>query len=141
MEFELNKIKYPITINYYESIKVLPQKFGVSLTRMFVDQDEANETMVSLTMDDEKTLALAWYYVEQTASGMDEDDFLKVMTGKDLERFRDAFWQAVVNFSGPLKKPLLEEIWKDFKKSLKSPELLNQISEQSSSNSDQEESK
>lgn len=138
MEFELNKIKYPIEINYFESIKVLPQKFGVSLTRMFVDQDEAVSTMESLILDDEKTLALAWYYVERTATGIDEDDFLRTMTGKDLERFREAFWQAVVNFSGPLKRPLMEEIWKQFKKDLKSPELLNTISESSPSSSNPE---
>lgn len=139
MHFELDGNKYQISLNYYEAIKVLPSKFGIHLNKIFTDGDAAAQTMQTLALDDELCLKLAWYYVEPTASAMDEDDFYRAMSGKDLERFRDAFWQEVVNFSGPLKKNLLMEMWSQFKRDLKKAELATENSNASLSDSNPEE--
>lgn len=137
MHFEFKNIQYQININYYDSLKVLPEKFNINLCKIFTDGEIAGETMQNLILDDELTLKLAWYYIEPAISGMDEDDFLRNMTGKDLERFREAFWQAVVNFSGPLKKNLLTEMWNQFKRDLKKAELPTETSTTSLLDSDQ----
>lgn len=122
MKFEFKGKEYPIKISYWEAITVLPEKFGISLTKVFTDGDAATETMQNLVLDDEKTLELAWFYIEPTAA-FDKEDFYKQITGKDLEQFREDFWSAVVNFSGPLKKNLLMEIWTEFRKELKAAKL------------------
>lgn len=138
MHFEWRKKEYPIKITYLDSIKVLPDKFGISLTRIFTDGNAAAETMQALILDDEKTLGLAWHYIEPLTDTT-YDEFLETITGKDLERFREDFWAAVVNFSGPLKRNLLQEMWNQFKRDLKKAELVSETSDVSSSDSNQEE--
>jgi hypothetical protein len=135
--FEFKNNKYPIKINYLESLRVLPEKFGINLSKMFTDPDASSETMQALTLDDEKTLKLAWYYVEPSAS-FPEEEFLEQMTGKDLERFREDFWSAVVNFSGPLKKNLLMAMWDQFKRDIKKAEFESPTSDVLPSDSNQE---
>lgn len=137
MVFEFRGKQYPIKITYLASIKVLPDKFGLNLTKIFTDGDAAAETMQALILDDEKTLLLAWYYIEEHTD-MTYDEFLETVTGKDLERFREDFWAAVVNFSGLLKRNLLQEMWNQFKRDLKRAELANETSDVSSSDSNQE---
>lgn len=132
--FEFRGKKYPITINYLESLRTLPEKFNINLTKIFTDGEAAAETMQSLVLDDEKTLNLAWHYIHEHTD-MEFTDFLSTMTGKDLERFREDFWSAVVNFSGPLKKRLLLELWEQFKRDLKKAEFQNEESEASFSDS------
>ncbi len=138
MNFEFRDKRYPINLTYLEAIKVLPSKFSISLTKIFTDGDAAAETMQRLILDDEKTLDLAWHYIEPTYE-YDFDDFLGKITSKDLDRFREDFWAAVVNFSGPLKKNLLMEMWSQFKRDLKKAELTVETSTASPSSSNPEE--
>jgi hypothetical protein len=128
MFFELKGVKYPIKMNYRESLMILPEKFGINLCKIFTDGDAAANTMQALILDDELTLKLAWYYIEEKAS-FDWEEFLELMEGKDLERFREDFWAAVVNFSGVLKRNLLQEMWNQFKRDLKKAELMNTTSD------------
>lgn len=135
--FELNNTKYPITLNYLQCLRVLPERFGISLTKIFTDNDAAVKTMEALVLDDERTLQLAWFYIEPTAS-IDEEAFLELVDGRDLERFREAFWQAVVNFFGPLKRNVLTDLWNQFKRDLKKAELQSGTSDSSLSDSNPE---
>lgn len=134
ISFEFRGKKYPITINYLESLRTLPEKFGINLTKIFTDGEAASQTMQALILDDEKSLELAWHYIHEHTD-ISYEEFLETVTGKDLERFREDFWSAVVNFSGPLKRRLLQELWDQFKRDLKRAELQNETYEQSSSDS------
>ena len=135
--YEFKGIKYPIKLNYLEALRVLPDKFDINLSKIFTDGEAASETMQALILDDERTLNLLWYYMQDTAP-FTQDEFLEMMSGRDLERFREDFWAAVVNFSGPLKKNLLTEMWNQFKRDLKKAELQSETSDASPSNSSQE---
>ncbi len=137
MFFELKNAKYLIKITYRDSLIVLPEKFGINLCKIFTDGDAAADTMQALILDDERTLKLAWHYIEPK-SDLDWEQFLDLMEGKDLERFREDFWAAVVNFSGPLKKNLLQEMWSQFKRDLKKADLTSMISDASLSDSNPE---
>lgn len=128
ISFEFRGTKYPINLNYWEAINVLPEKYGISLTKIFTDAEAAEKTMQGLVLDDELTLELAWHYIQETAS-FDKEEFFKHMQGKDLDRFREDFWSAVINFSPPLKKNLMEEMWRQFKKDMKKVELQNETSD------------
>jgi len=136
--FELKGRKYPIKINYKQSLEVLPDKFGIRLSKIFTDGDAAADTMQKLILDDEATLKLCWHYIEEHTD-LNYSEFLDIMEGKDLERFREDFWAAVVNFSGPLKKNLLIEMWTMFKRDLKKAELASMTSDASPSDSNPEE--
>ena len=109
VHFEFKGKKYPIDITYYQSIKILPEKFGISLSKIFTDGEVAAATMETLILDDEKTLDLCWHYLNEKTE-LEFDQFLEVISSKDLERFREDFWAAVVNFSSPLKKKLLQDL-------------------------------
>jgi hypothetical protein len=137
--FEFNNLTYPIKLTYGVSLNVLPQRFGINLSKIFTDPEMASQTLQNLTFDDEKTLQLMWYFIEPTAS-MDYDEFLEKITPKELENFREMFWAAVVNFSGSLKKNILLQMWDDFKREVKKADLMKMTSEASSSVSSQEES-
>ena len=135
--FELKGKKYPIEINYTQALKILPEKFGINLAKVFTSGEEAASTMEILVLDDEKSLALAWHYIEPTAS-FDEEQFLTDMNGSLLDQFREDFWAAVVNFTGPLKRNLMREMWEQFKRDLKKVDLQTETSTASPSDSSQE---
>ena len=138
VHFEFRGKKYPIDITYYQSIKILPEKFGINLSKIFTDGDVAADTMQTLILDDEKTLDLCWHYLNEKTE-IEFDEFLEVISGKDLERFREDFWAAVVNFSSPLKKKLLQDLWSQFKRDLKKADLTMETSDVSPSTSKPEE--
>ena len=138
VHFEFRGKKYPIDITYYQSIKILPEKFGISLSKIFTDGEVAADTMQTLILDDEKTLDLCWHYLNEKTE-IEFDEFLEVISGKDLERFREDFWAAVVNFSSPLKKKLLQDLWSQFKRDLKKADLTMETSDVSPSTSKPEE--
>ena len=128
VHFEFKGKKYPIDITYYQSIKILPEKFGISLSKIFTDGEVAAATMETLILDDEKTLDLCWHYLNEKTE-LEFDQFLEVISSKDLERFREDFWAAVVNFSSPLKKKLLQDLWSQFKRDLKKADLTMETSD------------
>lgn len=138
VHFEFKGKKYPIDITYYQSIKILPEKFGINLSKIFTDGEVAADTMQTLILDDEKTLDLCWHYLNEKTE-IEFDEFLEVISGKDLERFREDFWAAVVNFSSPLKKKLLQDLWSQFKRDLKKADLTMETSDVSLSTSKPEE--
>lgn len=138
VHFEFRGKKYPIDITYYQSIKILPEKFGINLSKIFTDGEVAADTMQTLILDDEKTLDLCWHYLNEKTE-IEFDEFLEIISGKDLERFREDFWAAVVNFSSPLKKKLLQDLWSQFKKDLKKADLTMETSDVSPSTSKPEE--
>jgi len=138
VHFEFRGKKYPIDITYYQSIKILPEKFGINLSKIFTDGEVAADTMQTLILDDEKTLDLCWHYLNEKTE-IEFDEFLEIISGKDLERFREDFWAAVVNFSSPLKKKLLQDLWSQFKRDLKKADLTMETSDVSPSTSKPEE--
>lgn len=132
--FELKDNRYPITLNYHQCIKDLPEKFGISLTKIFTDEEKVEQTMQALVLDDEKTIDLLWYYIADK-TGLEFDQLLEQITGRDLERFRENFWEEVVNFFGPLKKEMLTSLWKEFKNGIKKADFENLTSNVSLSDS------
>jgi hypothetical protein len=115
----------------------LKDKHGINLLKIFVSNDEASQVMQNLVLDDEATIKLAWYYVEPTAS-FQFDEFIEHLTPKTLDQFREAFWDAVVGFSSPLKQNLLRDLWGQMKRDLKKASL-SQMSNDAVSDLPQEE--
>jgi hypothetical protein len=117
-KFSFQGQEYVITLGYYDAINVLPEKFDLHLVKLFVDQQALLKTINGLLADDEKALQLMWFYMQESAS-FEWDDLLKKVSSSDINTFREAFWAEVVNFSGPLKKTPLMDLWKMAKTELK----------------------
>jgi hypothetical protein len=75
-----------------------------------------------------------FFYLIEDQSGLNYEEFLQQMDGKQLGQFREDFWSEVVNFSDPLKKTLLQDLWRDYRKQVKKAST-SETSEQSSSDS------
>lgn len=118
--FELAGKRYQVQITMSDAYKELPKRFGLELLKMFANEEKCQETMQELIFDEDKTLHLMHMYIERQNGMMTFDTMLEQLENLTvLDSFRDAFWAAIVNFSGPLKKQVLIQIWEQFKKELK----------------------
>jgi len=133
IRFKLGKEEIPIKINWLLALNELPEKFDIRICKLFdpAHSDDTQAVMQKLLLDDEYCLKLCWYFVA-LKSEMTYDTFLEQLeSSHNLESFREAFWAAAVNFSGPLKKGLMIDAWKEFKKELKNFSISRAIAEQS----------
>lgn len=132
-KFTLNKQEYTIKIGYRDALEVLPEKFGLEITKLLVDDDKTNNIVRSLLMDDEKLIQIMWYYMQETTT-LQYSEFIEVLTPLEVNNFRERLWEEISNFSGPLKKSMMLQAWSEAKRYLKKVQLDSLDSE-----SDQEE--
>lgn len=127
-KFTVNKQEYNIKIGYRDALETLPEKFGLSITKLLVDDDETNNVVRSLLMDDEKLIQIMWYYMQDTTT-LDYGDFIEVLTPLDVNTFREKLWEEISNFSGPLKQPMMVQAWAEAKRYLKKAQFDSSDSE------------
>lgn len=133
VRFKVGAIDIPIKINWMLALTELPEQFDIRICKLFDPQhtDGTQDLMQKLLLDDEYTLKLCWFFVSRK-SEMTYDTFLNELdSSHNLESFREAFWAAAVNFSGPLKKGLMIEAWKEMKREVKNFSISKAIAEQS----------
>lgn len=137
MKFTVNKREYEIKLTYGLAITTLPDKFDIRLAKMFVNEEEALDCMRRLILDDELLLQLMHFFMDEDITW---DRLLDAVTPDTLDDFREAFWTACAVFSGPLKKGIMEQMWRGLKKEIKTMDFESLISEDSPSPSNPEES-
>lgn len=133
IKFEYRQREYPIKLTYFDAINTFPERFNIDLCEIFTSEEKALMTMQLLALDDKLCLKLMHYFIGEEE--MDWDDLLKNTTEKDINRFREDFWTAAGLFSGPLKKGIMDQMWRQFKKELKETDFAALISEASHSDS------
>ena len=125
----------PVTLTYGMAIKTLPDQFQIKPLKLFGETDEATALMQTLVLDDEKALKLMHFFADKVAP-MTFDEFIEKVDPHELHTFVEEFWEALANFSGPLKKPMMIHMWKEFKKSIQEDSLvklnLNELHSESS---------
>lgn len=125
--FEFNGKKYKVEISPTMAYKELPQRFEINLLKMFADEETNKETLQTLIMDDDKMLHLMYFFLEKNGSTLTLENVLSQMENLAvLDTFRDAFWAGVINFSPPLKKNILLQIWDQMKKEIKDIDFQSQ---------------
>jgi hypothetical protein len=142
-KFKVGEIEFPIRITYRDALERFPDRFGISLNEIFVDQDKMLETMSALLLDDEKTLGIMFYFMSEENASLQYEEFLDEVEEQELRQFRDKFWEAVTAFTGPLKAPMIKTLWSQLKKELKGLDeqaLQKLISKESHTAFSQEES-
>jgi len=122
--FTYNGKQIPILFTYKTTKKDIPKRFGLNLLQIFTSDEETDKLAKDLVFDDEKTLDLMKYFIEYSCDEeLDEDEFLDKVTPESLHQFREGFWVALANFSGPLKMNSVNQIWAELKKKLKDVNL------------------
>ena len=138
MKLVLQNQTFEINISYRTAYTHLPEKFDIRLLQMFVDEEAGEKLLKELLLDDEKCLGLFWFFVEPQFEGKTFDDFLGILQTGDLDKFRQTFWEEVANFSGPLKRNLVMQLWEMLQRELKEIDLKPEISTESSSSTPSE---
>lgn len=138
MKLVLQNHTFQIDITYRTAYTLLPEKFDIRLLQMFVDEEAGEKLLKELLLDDEKCLGLFWFFVEPQFGGKTHDDFIDILQIGDLDKFRQTFWEEVANFSGPLKRNLVMQLWEMLQRELKEIDLKPETSTSSSSNTPSE---
>lgn len=130
---------YPIAITWSLAHSTLPEKFNIEILKLFVDETTTQRTINNLLMDDDLALRLCWFFIEPQIS-YDWDRFLSLLDEETeaVDNFREVFWGAVINFSSPQKRGVLEDMWKIMKRELKQLNLDSLQSSTSSTESNRE---
>lgn len=121
----------PIKITYKEAEEDLYNQ-GIDLLDMF-SENHVGEALQKILLNDRFMLKLWWNYIEPHVK-MTYEEARDKLTPDGLQEFRDAFWEAVVNFTPPPVRKELREAWSQ----AKSGELLDRISKLRSSDSQPE---
>lgn len=118
-KFHHKNREYQLKIGWYDAMEVFPGKFGIHLTKLLGDMEKTNETLAALLLDDEVVVGIMWYLIQQQTDTLTYNDFLAKLTSSEVTEFREAFWEEVMVFSGPLKEPSLKEVMQTYRKELK----------------------
>ena len=140
-KFTFNNKTFPIVVTWSLAYNTLPEKFGIEILKLFVDDKITQETTSRVLVDDDLGLRLCWFFIEPQVE-YDWDKFLSLLDDEPegIENFRDVFWGAIVNFSSPQKKGVLQDMWKAMKREMKQLSLDTATSSRLPSESNQEES-
>lgn len=130
--FKIKDSIYTIKMTFKEAYG-LADKFDWNIIKLFLDTEATEKCMMRLVMDNEFTLDVLWYLIEDKYPG-DRDRLLSELeTAAALDPFRDALWSSVVLFSSPQLREILRQSWEEIKKSLKKFEIESVKSTNSSS--------
>lgn len=126
--FTFDEKKVPVRITVPMAMTELPKLFDIKIIGMFASDEQVIAAMRELVLDDDKALRLMHFFIEKHTS-MSFESMIEKMKNLDVvDEFREAFWAAVVNFSGPLKKQIILDMWTEFKKELKEFDLAQKLS-------------
>lgn len=128
--FNFKGVKIPIRITYKQAMFDF-KDMGLNILNLFKD-----ETIIMTIMSDDETMLQVWYsYVKKHASSF--ESAVEDLTPEDMHQFKDAFWEAVVNFTAPAMRPILQSMMEQVKEALASPE--KSLSKRSSESLDEQE--
>jgi hypothetical protein len=132
--FQYRKSDYSIVVGWFQAIDEFPAKFNIHLADLVSDMQKSNETVNTILLNDNIIIQLMWYYLKPHVT-CEWEDFLKQVEATEVHKFRESFWEAVLDFSGPLKTPILTQLWKEVKKELREvnlEELASKYSQEAS---------
>ena len=116
--FKHNGIKIPIVLSYKDAMFTF-KKMGLNLLSIMEDGDNL---ILSIMSNDLVMLEVWHHYVKDHSPNMEEA--IEELEATEMHQFKEAFWQAVVNFSPSPMRPLLSHMYQEVKKGLKQPEKI-----------------
>ena len=131
IKFQIKNKEYPIVLNMWVAAKVYPEKFDIELTSMF-EGNNLDDLLQRMFLGDELALKLLEYY---TSDDSDFEDILRTITTSELKQFKDAWWDAVMDFFDPLRREFLRDLLAQAPKAIKAQlkKSVNQLLDSGSS--------
>lgn len=83
---------------------------NIELLKMFSDQTVIGKITEILHINDDKTIELLQLMATKCAGRPLSPEDLEELDGPKMDEFRNAFWEAIENFSGAHRKPLIQQI-------------------------------
>lgn len=131
-KFTLNKKIYVIRIDLKTNYQ-LTEKFDFNILKLFLDEAVTRQAMLKLLLDTEFCIDLMWFFIEKKVD-FNKDTMLEYIdTAAGLDEFKEAVWASVINFSSPLIRKMLIEMWGQLKHELKNFKIDLETSTSSSS--------
>lgn len=128
-------VTIPLRISYGMAIEKLPT-LNIELLKMFSDQTVVGKLSEVLHVQDDKCLELLQLMCECNIKRRLTPEELDELDGVKMDEFRTAFWEAIENFSGAHRKPLIQQIRAEVLASLQKVNLnessTNSLQEQES---------
>jgi hypothetical protein len=98
----------------------LKTEFGINLLNLF-EGDNLDAFLQTIALNDEKMIDIWWHYIGEKYS--DRETAVDKLSRDDLTKFKEAFWDAVINFSDKNAQSILISVKKQL------PELLKRQAE------------
>lgn len=127
--FQYRNRKIDLELGIWDAMDTFPKRFKINVLQLLNDMEDTMEAIRIFTLDDETMLHVMHFYVCKELDQCEWEDFLKNVTPKELAEFKDALWQEVINFSGPLKEKMLQGLKKEVRNELKNPKFDKLFSE------------
>lgn len=120
--FKFRERTIPIKLTYKEAYTDLP-RLGLPILDMF----EEGSTVVQDIMLNDKTMLKVWhFFINREVGGAGElEEILEYLEPEQMQKFKEVFWDATVNFMPSQVRDTLKEAWKQVQKMLKSPDLIS----------------
>lgn len=118
-----------IEITYGLAMKKF-RKMGLNLLAILSDE----QVMATMLLDD-SVMVQVWHHYVEEETGDDFDTAIDELDPHGMKKFRDAFWQATINFTPPAAREVLEEGMKEVRKQIR---LQGKKSKTTSSDSSEE---
>lgn len=113
--FKIGNKEYSLEITYWKAVKEFPKQFNINIVALFEDNN-LDSLLQRMYLGDELALDLIRYYTD----GIDDfDTILKDLTQAEIKKFKDAWWECLLNFFDPLRRDTLKDILQQAPKLIK----------------------
>ena len=117
MQFKHNDQTIRLNYTYFEAMNTFPD-LGLDILGIVTDA-----TPIIQIMADDKTMIKIWYHFVKDMEP-DFEEALRSLKPAEMQQFKEAFWESVVNFSSPPTHKTLRQMWDQVKEELKRPKNL-----------------
>lgn len=123
--FRHNGISIPVVFTYGDAMGDL-RTLGLNL----LDMGHADALYFTILANDEIMLEVWWHFVKKHEASKEEA--MASLTPQQMETFKEAVWQAVLNFTPKGLRVYMQTVRKAVEKKINSPDaILNQLSQDS----------
>lgn len=122
--FEYGSEKIPMRLTYSLATGKL-EDLGIDVLGVLSD---GGRTLQTILLDD-KTLIKVWFHFVQEETGDDWETAIEKLDEQEggLNKFREDFFQLIVNFSAPPVRKVLVQAWEQAKIQLKDQKKLKSL--------------
>jgi hypothetical protein len=113
-KFMFQGTSVPIRITYKQAMFDF-KDLGLNLLAIFQD----GQTIATIMSNDEVMVHIWYEYVKPYTSTF--ENAIEALTPEDMHKFKEVFWEEVINFTAPPMRPILVAMMEQVREALSSP--------------------